>query len=509
MADAASDQNLIEVQHIGKAYGGVQALSDVTLGIATAQVHALCGENGAGKSTLIKILSGSVMPDTGTVLVAGEPLRLGSVAQSEAAGIAVIHQELVAFPHLNAQDNIFVGREPKRLAGLWLDRAQMRRRTRALLDRLGESFSLDEPVGQLPVAQRQMVGIARALSHNCRLLIMDEPTASLSSRETDVLFRIVRQLKTDGVSILYISHRLEEIFELSDRVTVFRDGRWVATTPTPQIDRAGLIRQMVGREVLAQRAAARPPQQGPAVLQVANLSRQGAFADISFTVRPGEIVGMAGLVGAGRSEVARCIFGADSPDSGTVTIDGVPLSPGSIAAAMRAGVALVPEDRQNLGLVLPMTVRQNLSMAVLPTLQHWGLISSSGEQNLAKRLIAQLTVKTASAEVPAQTLSGGNQQKLVLGKWLASKPHVLILDEPTRGVDVGAKAEIYKLIHELAADGIAVLLISSDLPEILLMSDRILVMCRGQISGQLLGAQATQEQVLALAIPSTATEVAS
>jgi rhamnose transport system ATP-binding protein len=496
---------LIQVRQVSKSYVGVHALKDVSLDIEPGEVHALCGENGAGKSTMIKILAGSIRPDSGEVLVNGHPMHLGSVSASETAGIAVIHQESVAFPHLNAQDNIFVGREPRKLGGLLLDRASMLRQTKELLSRLGEDINPNIPVGELPVAQRQMVGMARALSHRCKLLIMDEPTASLSSRETEVLFRIIRQLKAEGVSILYVSHRMEEIFELSDRVTVFRDGKWVGTTPTKQINKDGLIRMMVGRELLDAGHMPKPIDAAtPVLLDVKGLSLEGEFENISFQVRQGEVVGMAGLVGAGRSEVALAIFGVDKPDAGTVHICGQHLPQGSITASKDRGLALVPEDRQHLGLVLPMSVRANLSMAVLPTLTSLGLISSGKEETLAAKLIADLRVKTANSGVAAQTLSGGNQQKLVLGKWLATKPRVLILDEPTRGVDVGAKAEIYRLIREVAEAGVAVLVISSDLPEVLLLSDRILVMRLGRISGELSRKEATQERILALAMPDAA-----
>ncbi len=493
---------LIQVREGSKSYVGVHALKDVSLDIQAGEVHALCGENGAGKSTMIKILAGSIRPDSGQVLVQGQPMPLGIVAASEAAGIAVIHQESVAFPHLNAQDNIFVGREPKKFGGLLLDRGSMLRQTKQLLARLGEDINPTVPVGELSVAQRQMVGMARALSHRCKLLIMDEPTASLSSRETQVLFRIIRQLKAEGVSILYVSHRMEEIFELSDRVTVFRDGKWVATTPTSTINKDGLIRLMVGRELLEAGHAGLPMEATtPVLLDVKNLSLEGEFQNISFQVRRGEVVGMAGLVGAGRSEVALAIFGVDVPDSGTVHVCGQPLPHGSITASINRGLALVPEDRQHLGLVLPMSVRANLSMAVLPELTAMGLISGSKEEKLATKLIADLRVKTANSGVAAQTLSGGNQQKLVLGKWLATKPQVLILDEPTRGVDVGAKAEIYRLIRQVADAGVAVLVISSDLPEVLLLSDRVLVMREGSMSGELSRQDATQERILSLAMP--------
>ena len=498
--------SFIQIIEISKAYGGVQALAGVSMDIAAGEVHALCGENGAGKSTLIKILSGSVMPDRGRVLINGTAMRLGDVRAAEAAGLAVIHQESVAFPHLSAIDNIFVGREPRRLGGWMLDRAAMKRQTRTLLERLGEADAIDpaRPVGTLSVAQRQMVGMARALSQDCRLLIMDEPTASLSARETQVLFNLIRQFKQAGVSVLYVSHRLDEIFELSDRVTVLRDGKHVATDATAAMTKEKLIQLMVGRELLRVDDAVRATSTTETVLlEVRNLTRAPAFRDVSFSVRAGEIVGMAGLVGAGRSEVARVIFGADRADRGDVLVDGLPLRGNSVREAMSRGIAMVPEDRQHLGLVLPLPVGTNLSLAILRSLTKLGLTSSSRERAIVEQLMKDLGVKAAGAHVPAQTLSGGNQQKLVIGKWLATRPRVLILDEPTRGVDVGAKVEVHRLVRKLADDGLATLLISSDLPEVLAMSDRILVMRQGAIAGELSRDQATQEKVLSLAIPAT------
>jgi ABC-type sugar transport system ATPase subunit len=499
---ALTDAPLIQISNLSKAYGGVHALAGVTMGIGRAEVHALCGENGAGKSTLIKALSGVVRPDEGRIVVDGEPLPLGNVQSSEAAGIAVMHQESTAFPALNAVDNIFVGRELCRAGGLLLDRREMKRQTLALLDRLGEQIDCGVPVEELSIAQRQMVAMARALSQRCKLLIMDEPTASLSSRETQVLLDLVRQMRREGVSVLYVSHRLEEVFAVADRVTVLRDGQLVDTRRVCDIDTDGLIKLMVGRE-LAELVGrhGHSPGAGEAGLRVSGLRRAGVFDDISFSVRAGEIVGLAGLVGAGRSEVARAIFGIDPYDEGTVRIGGRPLPRGSVRAAMAQGLALVPEDRQHEGLILPMSVGANLSLAVLRTLKRGGLISSQHELALVRKQMEDLFIKAAGPDVPAETLSGGNQQKLVIGKWLASQPRVLILDEPTRGVDVGAKAQVHRLIRELAAKGLATLMISSELPEILSISDRILVMREGRIAGELDGAGATQEQVLALALP--------
>jgi ABC-type sugar transport system ATPase subunit len=489
----------LEVSGLSKTYGGVHALAEVGLTLAAGEIHALLGENGAGKSTFIKCLSGAVRPDGGTVQVDGIPLPPGDLRAAEAAGIVALHQESTAFPHLSAVDNIFVGREPRRALGL-LDRRRMEREAKALLERLGETIDLRRPLEELPLAQRQMVGLARALSHRSRLLILDEPTASLSARETQTLFRILRQLQGEGVAVLYISHRLEEVYALASRVTVLRDGRLVGTYPLADIGRDELVRRMVGRELLSEE---RPdaPAEGAVLLDVRGLGRTGQFQDVSFSLRAGEIVGLAGLIGAGRSEVAGAIFGIETPTSGTVTVGGEALTPGSVPAALARGVALVPEDRQHQGLVLPLSVGQNLLLAVQGSLTAAGFRAPRREQAVVTDLMRDLAVKAAGPDVPASTLSGGNQQKLSLGKWLATKPRVLLLDEPTRGVDVGAKAEVYRLIRQLARDGMATLVISSDLPEILALSDRILVMREGQVAGEMPRAGATEEKILALALP--------
>jgi ABC-type sugar transport system ATPase subunit len=490
---------LVELQNLSKRFGGVQALRDVSLKLESGEVHALCGENGAGKSTLIKILCGIVRPDTGAVVVDGSPLPPGMVRASEKAGIAVIHQESAAFPDLDAVDNLFIGRELRTRFGS-LDRREMERRTRSLLARLGEDFDPRVPLSRRTVAQRQMVALARALSQDCRLLIMDEPTAALSRRETETLFRIVRQLRTDGVGILYVSHRMEEIYLLADRISVLRDGRHVGTETPEALPRPQLIQRMVGREVTERD---RPPSShtpGAQVLRVHGLGGHG-FQNISFEVHAGEIVGLAGLVGAGRSEVARAIFGVDPLASGTVEIGGNPLRSGDVPSAIRAGIALVPEDRQHEGLVLPMAIGENLTLAVLRSLGSGPFLNDAREDAVARRFIGDLGIKTPGPELPVNALSGGNQQKVVLGKWLATEPRLLILDEPTKGVDVGAKAEVYRLIRNLAAQGLGVLLISSDLPEILQLADRILVMSEGRLRGELSGGTATQEAVLELALP--------
>ncbi len=493
---------LIHVTQLCKSFGGVQAIEGVSLDIRAGEVHAVCGENGAGKSTLIKILSGVVTPDSGTVLVGGQPLPMGNVHATEASGVVAMHQESTVFPDLDAVDNLFVGRELRKWHGLFLDRAAMHRQTCELLARLGEHIDPTRPVGELPIAQRQMVAMARALSRQCRLLIMDEPTASLSGRETEVLLELVRQFRRQGVAVLYVSHRLEEVFQVADRVTVLRDGELVETREISAIDSDDLIRMMVGRE--AAELVGRHEHAGTIgedLLRVNGLTREGVFQDVSFTVRAGEVVGLAGLVGAGRSEVARALFGIDPYDSGTITVAGQHLPRGSVAAAMSYGLALVPEDRQHEGLVLPMSVGTNLSLSVLSSLTCGGFVNDRRERELVQQQIQDLSIRTAGTNVAAETLSGGNQQKLVLGKWLASRPRVLILDEPTRGVDVGAKSQLHRLIRQLASEGMATLMISSELPEILGVSDRILVMREGRLAGELAGATATPEQVLALALP--------
>jgi len=490
----------LEVSGLSKTYGGVHALSDVGLTLAPGEVHALLGENGAGKSTFIKCLSGAVRPDAGEVRVDGALLPLGDLRAAEAAGIVALHQESTAFPHLSAVDNIFVGREPHRAFGL-LDRPRMEREARGLMERLGENLDLHRPLEELSLASRQMVGLARALSHQSRLLILDEPTASLSARETQTLFRIIRQLQSEGVAVLYISHRLEEVYALASRVTVLRDGRLVGTYPLADLGRDELVRRMVGRELLAEERPGAPESGGEVLLDVRGLGRTGQFQDVSFSLRAGEIVGLAGLIGAGRSEVAQSIFGVETPTVGTVTVGGAALRPGSVPDALAHGVALVPEDRQQQGLVLPLSVGQNLLLAVQGSLTAAGFRSPGREKAVVTGLMQSLGVKAAGPDVPANTLSGGNQQKLSVGKWLATKPRVLLLDEPTRGVDVGAKAEVYHLIRQLAREGMATLVISSDLPEILALSDRILVMREGRIAGEVPRMGATEEKILALALP--------
>ncbi len=493
--------SLLRIQNLSKSFGGVQALHDIELEIQPGEVHALCGENGAGKSTLIKILGGVVKPDSGSVFFDGVPMEFGNVRGAEALGIAVMHQESVAFPHLNAVDNLFVGRELRRFGGL-LDRAAMRAKTKAMLSRLGESLNLDQAVETFPLAQRQMIGIARALLQDCRLLVMDEPTASLSGRETSVLFECLRQLRREGVSVLYVSHRLREVFDLADRITVLRDGAWVSTDACRELSEPDLIQRMVGRAI-SEKAGKTTSVQNSGVpsLVLRGLTSQPEFQDVSLDVFPGEILGLGGLVGAGRSEVARCVFGVDSYDSGSIEIEGTPLAVGSVEESCQAGVALVPEDRQHEGLIQSMSIRENLGLPWLRKLSSFGFVNRGRMRDLASESVARLDVKYRGLGDAVSFLSGGNQQKVVLGKWLAGNPKVLILDEPTRGVDVGAKEEVYGLVRRLAAEGVAVLLISSDLPELIRLSDRINVMCEGRIAGELLSGEISEESILRLALP--------
>lgn len=498
---AAARPPLVRIENAGKAYSGFHALQDITLDIRPGETCGLCGENGAGKSTLIKILTGAVAPTTGAVRVGEAILPGGNVTAAEAAGIAVIHQEPITFGHLNAVENIFVGREMTRAGGLLLDHAAMRREARRLLGSLGIGLDLRQPVGEMSLGNRQMVAVARALLGRCRLLILDEPTASLSAHEARTLLNTVKTLRKQGVSILYVSHRLDEIFDLADRITVLRDGRLVATRDAATLDHDGLVDLMVGRTIdLTQRHAGVAQTESPPTLSVQSLTSTGQFADISFAVRPGEVVAMAGLIGAGRSEVAEAVAGLSRYDSGQVTVAGQPLRRGSVTAAMRAGVALVPEDRHRQGLVTSMSVADNLVLAVLRRLTTFGLIRNRRAREVVNRAVTRLGVKAPSTDVPAAALSGGNQQKIVIGKWLATEPQLLILDEPTRGVDVGAKAEIYARIRELTRAGVAVLVISSDLLEVLHLADRILVMRGGRIVGELEGAAATESAVLSLAV---------
>ncbi|MFE2940658.1 sugar ABC transporter ATP-binding protein [Streptomyces sp. NPDC059255] len=487
---------LLRVEGIRKTFPGVVALDSVDFDLRRGEVHVLLGENGAGKSTLIKMLSGAYRPDSGRVLVDGEDVRIHGAQDAERLGIATIYQEFNLVPDLTVAENIFLGRQPRRF-GL-VDRKRMEADAAALLERVGVTTPPHTKVRELGIARLQMVEIAKALNLDARVLVMDEPTAVLTSEEVEKLFRIVRALREDGVGIVFITHHLEEIAALGDRVTVLRDGRSVGQVPasTPEDE---LVRLMVGRSI-EQQYPRRRAGAGTALLSVSGLTRRGVFHDVGFEVRAGEVVGLAGLVGAGRTEVVRAVFGADHYDTGTVRVAGTPLPRYDVGAAMAAGIGLVPEDRKGQGLLLDASVAENLGLVTLRSATRGGLVDRKAQHTAAARMAGQLGVRMAGLEQRVGTLSGGNQQKVVIGKWLLADVRVLILDEPTRGIDVGAKVEIYQLINELTAAGHAVLMISSDLPEVLGMSDRVLVMAQGRIAGELDAAEATQDAVMALAV---------
>ncbi|WP_016908658.1 sugar ABC transporter ATP-binding protein [Streptomyces xiaopingdaonensis] len=494
---------MLRTEQIGKVFPGVVALDGVDFDLRQGEVHVLLGENGAGKSTLIKVLSGVHQPDSGRVLHRGSPVRIGGAEDAERLGIATIHQEFNLVPELSIAENIFLGRQPRRF-GL-VDRKRMERDAAPLLQRVGVRAGPETPVRELGIAGRQMVEIAKALSLDAKVLIMDEPTAVLTASEVDRLFAIVRRLRNEGVGIVFITHHLEEIPALGDRVTVLRDGRSVGQVPA-STHHDELVRLMVGRSIEQQypRQTSGDASRGKPLLRVAGLSRGGVFHDVGFEVHAGEVVGVAGLVGAGRTEVARAVFGVDRYEAGTVEVDGRRLPGFDVTAAMAAGLGLVPEDRKGQGLLPEGSVADNLGLVTLRNASRGGWVDRSGQRAAAGEMANRLAVRMAGLDQQARTLSGGNQQKVVIGKWLLAETRVLILDEPTRGVDVGAKVEIYQLVNELTAQGHAVLMISSDLPEVLGMSDRVLVMSQGRIAGELSAEDATQDAVMALAVGTSA-----
>ena len=485
---------ILEMRSIDKRFPGVHALDDVSMDVLPGEVHALVGENGAGKSTLMKILAGVYSLDRGEIIYKGRPYAPHTPGAARDAGIVTIYQELNLVPDLSVTENMYLGMELAR--GLFLDGRAMHKRARQLLaERLHLEIDPRTAVGKLGVGQQQMVEVAKALLHEADIIIMDEPTAALSPREIDDLFQIVREMKSHGVSTIFISHHLDETFELSDRTTVLRDGQLVATLPTADLDTQELIRLMVGRD-LASHQPKRPAAIGDEVMRVEGLTRHGVFEDISFSARAGEIIGLAGLVGAGRTEVVRGIFGADPLDAGRVFIEGEEVSIENPRDAIDHGIALLTEDRKGQGLVLIFDVRENITLSILDRLSRGQLTNKAREREIAGSFIDRLAIKASSQEQLALNLSGGTQQKVVLSKWLAAEARVIIFDEPTRGIDIGAKAEIYEIMNELVAQGDTILMVSSELPEILAMSDRILVMQGGRIRGQLSREEATQERIM-------------
>ncbi|MDJ0338751.1 sugar ABC transporter ATP-binding protein [Cryobacterium sp. PH31-O1] len=494
MAAERSKTPLLSIRGAAKAFGPVVALADGVVEILPGEIHALVGENGAGKSTLVKILAGLYNLDAGEFLVKGKPVAFRTVADSKAEGISVIYQEPTLFPDLTVAENIFIGRQPKNALGL-INRSAMRAQARALFDRLGVRIDPDRIAEGLSIADQQIIEIAKAISLDASVLIMDEPTAALSGIEVERLFQVARALRASGAGILFISHRFDEVFALCDRITVMRDGEYISTHSTESVTVPEIVHEMVGRDIgeLFPKVAAKV---GDTILNVSKLSRVGVFSDISFEVKAGEIVALAGLVGAGRTEVARAVFGIDTYDQGFVELNGTRLKRNNPQAAIDAGIGFVPEDRRKQGLVMDLSVARNAALTLRNRLSRFGLINGTTERRAAEEWTSRLQVKTASQEYKVSTLSGGNQQKVVLAKWLATEPILLIVDEPTRGIDVGTKSEVHRLLSDLAGRGIAILMISSELPEVLGMADRVLVMHEGRITAQLDRADATAESVM-------------
>ena len=488
---------LLQMKGITKQFPGVLALDKVSLDVYPGEVLALVGENGAGKSTLMKILSGVYKKDAGEILIDGKSVEIDGPLQSRQLGISIIYQELSVLNNMDIAENIFVGRERKK-NGL-VDKKRQHAEAKALLDRVGLSMDTHTRTGKLSTAQKQMVEVAKALSYNARMIIMDEPTSSLTDKETDMLLGIIRTLRDSGVAVVFISHRMNEIFEIADRIAVMRDGQMVQAVDASEATEQSIIAAMVGRDVHNLFAKEEAPI-GDIALEVRNLSTKDFLKDISFNVRAGEIVGFAGLVGAGRSEVMRAVFGIDPRVSGDIFINGKPVEIHTTVDALKAGMGFVPEDRKEQGLILKMSVLHNTSIAALPSVANGWFLDKKRERALASEYVEKLRVKTPSNEQKVMNLSGGNQQKVVIAKWMATHPSVLILDEPTRGIDVGAKKEIHLLMSELVRQGVAIIMISSELPEILGMSDRIYVMHDGRIKGEIARSEATQESIMKMAI---------
>ena len=486
----------LRLSGISKSFPGVRALSEVSFEVAAGSCHALCGENGAGKSTIGKMVAGIHAPDEGTLEVFGKPVHFTSPRDALAAGIGIVHQELAFCENLTVAENLCLGTLPAR--GGFLSRDEMDRRARAMLSMIDAPIEPTRRVGELTPGQQQMVQIAAAVAGGARIVVFDEPTSSLSQREALRLYDLIGRFKAQGVTSIYVSHRMEEIFLLCDTITVLRDGRHVATRPTAELPHAELVQMMIGRRLEEYFPAHVQATPGADLLEVRGLDSPGRFRDVSFTLRAGEVLGMAGLVGAGRSEVGMALFGLDPAATGQILVEGKPARPRNPIEAMRIGIGLVPEDRKRQGLVLQMSALANTTLPVLDRLDRFGFVRRTLERATAGEYFTRLRVRAPGLDTVTAGLSGGNQQKLVLAKWLAARCRILILDEPTRGVDVGAKAEIHALIDELAAQGHGIILISSELPEVLNLSTRLLVLREGRLAGTLSRAEATQESVLRL-----------
>lgn len=498
LSDHAGDlRYAVEMSAIYKGFPGVQALSDVSLKVRPGTVHALMGENGAGKSTLMKILAGIYTPDSGTIVVEGRPVEIPNPSASLSLGISMIHQELTAVPERSVAENIFLGRELRNRAGLVSDKIMVSR-SREIFDRWSIRINPKSKMSDLSVAQMQMVEIAKAISFGSRIIIMDEPTSAITEREVEHLHAMIRQLREAGTAIVYITHKMDEVFAISDEVTVFRDGQLVTTRPAKELTRDALIALMVGRE-LTQLFPKEHAEIGEVVLRVRELNRGREVRDVSFELRRGEILGIAGLMGAGRTEVLETVFGVHPADSGTIEVHGTPVKLRSPLDAINAGMGLLTEDRKVTGIMGVLSVRDNMSVAALRRFSPGGILRRREITNTCQEQRERLALKTPSLSQLIQYLSGGNQQKVLLSRWLLTDPEILMIDEPTRGIDVGAKSEIHRLMSQLAAQGKAIVMVSSEMPEILGMSDRVLVMCEGRMTGELSRADATQERIMELA----------
>ncbi|REA55446.1 D-xylose ABC transporter ATP-binding protein [Dyadobacter luteus] len=492
---------ILQVSNLTKSYSGIKALDNVQLTLKSGEVHALMGENGAGKSTFMKILIGLIPADSGEIILEGKKLTGSRVNDIQRKGISMIHQEIMSIPELTVAQNIFLGRE-KEITGSqtgWLNDGKIRQRATALLEEMGVTISPDIKMKYLSVAQMQMVEIAKAISNNAKVIIMDEPTSAISDKEVAMLFNIIRNLKAKGVAIIYISHKMDEIFKISDTITVLRDGKYIGTKGASELDERELIHMMVGREIGSMFPESNI-EKGREILSVKNLGKRNSFAEINFSVRAGEILGIAGLMGAGRTEIARAIYGLDKPDNGSIYLDGEEISIQSPDDAIKYGIGYVSEDRKGLGFIPQMSVQGNLSLGSLSKHKKGIFINANSEESVTAEMAGNLRIKSSGLAQKVTTLSGGNQQKVVIGKVLLSSPKVIFLDEPTRGVDVGAKFEIYKLIHQLAAEGMGIIMISSELPEILGLSDRIMVLSKGKQTAMLSREVATQELIMKFAV---------
>ena len=497
---AQTQKAVLEMRSAKKAFGGVQALNGADLVLYPGEIHALLGENGAGKSTLLKALAGVHKLDSGTVTLNGKNFEQGSTRSSREQGIAVIYQEPSLFPDLTLAENVFVGRQLQK--GKTVDWAAMAKESKKLFEQLGVKLDPNIRARGLSIADQQIVEIAKALSTQANVIVMDEPTAALSSKEVDRLFKVARNLEAQGCAVVFVSHRLDEVFALCSRITVMRDGATVGTDLAKNLNESKVIKLMVGREI-SELFPKLDAKIGDVVLKVEHLGLEGQFADINFEVRAGEIVGLAGLVGAGRSEVVRAIFGIDKYDTGSVTLNGNKLKPGNPAAHMEAGMALVPEDRRQQGLFMSTSIDKNSAVTMLKRLSRFFIIRSKSETKLATAWGKTLQLKYATGKDPVDRLSGGNQQKVVLAKWLATEPKLLIVDEPTRGIDVGTKSEVHRLLSQKAQDGMAIIMVSSELPEVMGMADRILVMREGRMVGEFSRKAATAEKIIAVATGAT------